>query len=69
MSIEPHASARRVFWIVDNGSSHRGQAAVDRMQEAWPAARPFNWKYTKKDLNALLARITAHEPDFLPAAA
>jgi hypothetical protein len=25
------------------------------------AARPFNWKYTTKDLNALLARIAAHE--------
>ncbi len=26
MSTEPYASARRVFWVVDNGSSHRGQA-------------------------------------------
>jgi hypothetical protein len=25
------------------------------------AARPFNWKYTTKDLNALLDRIAAHE--------
>ncbi|MFJ9847301.1 IS630 family transposase [Kitasatospora sp. NPDC101155] len=25
MSQEPYASARRVFWVVDNGSSHRGQ--------------------------------------------
>jgi len=24
MSIEPYASADRVFWVVDNGSSHRG---------------------------------------------
>ncbi|MFJ5901408.1 hypothetical protein ACIQFZ_39960 [Streptomyces sp. NPDC093064] len=24
MSKEPYASAKRVFWIVDNGSSHRG---------------------------------------------
>jgi transposase len=38
MTIEPYASARRVFWIVDNGSSHRGQAAIDRMVKAWPAA-------------------------------
>ena len=28
---EPYASADRVFWIVDNGSSHRGQKAVDRL--------------------------------------
>jgi hypothetical protein len=33
------------------------------------AARPFNWKYTKNDLNALLARIATHEPDALTAAA
>jgi hypothetical protein len=26
-----YANAPRVFWVVDNGSSHRGQAAVKRM--------------------------------------
>ena len=36
MTIEPYASARRVFWVVDNGSSHRGQASIDRMARAWP---------------------------------
>jgi hypothetical protein len=35
MSTEPYASAERVFWIVGNGSSHRGQALVDRLQGAW----------------------------------
>jgi transposase len=39
MSTEPYASADRVFWIVDNGSSHRGQASIDRMTTAWPTAR------------------------------
>ena len=39
MTTEPYASARRVFWVVDNGSSHRGQASVDRMREAWPTAQ------------------------------
>ncbi|MCW3820499.1 IS630 family transposase [Micromonospora sp. DR5-3] len=38
MTREPYASARRVFWIVDNGSSHRGQASIDRMATAWPNA-------------------------------
>jgi transposase len=38
MTIEPYASARRVFWIVDNGSSHRGQASINRMRKAWPTA-------------------------------
>lgn len=35
MSHEPYTSARRVFWIVDNGSSHRGQRAVDRLARRW----------------------------------
>jgi transposase len=115
MTQEPYASARRVFWVVDNGSSHAGQASVDRMREAWPTvvlvhlpihaswlnqieiyfsivqrkvikpanfadldaledrllafqgryndtASPFNWRYTKADLNAYLKRLAAHEP-------
>jgi hypothetical protein len=32
MDQEPYRSAQRVFWIVDNGSSHRGAAAVKRLQ-------------------------------------
>lgn len=36
MTQKPYASARRVFWIVDNGSSHRGQAAIQRLQARWP---------------------------------
>ena len=39
MRQEPYASARRVFWVVDNGSSHRGHRAVDRMRQRWPWAR------------------------------
>ena len=38
MSTEPYASARRVFWVVDNGSSHNGRVSVDRMSTAWPTA-------------------------------
>ena len=38
MTAEPYASADRVFWIVDNGSSHRGQAAIDRLAEQYPNA-------------------------------
>jgi hypothetical protein len=38
MTAKTYASADRVFWIVDNGSSHRGRASVDRMHEAWPNA-------------------------------
>lgn len=36
MAQEPYASAKRVFWIVDNGSSHRGQTSVDRLHSKWP---------------------------------
>lgn len=114
MTREPYASARRVFWITDNGSSHRGQKAIDRLNKAWPnahlvhtpihaswvnqveiyfsivqrkvvtpndfydlndvtnrltafeelynlAARPFNWRYTRADLDTTLKRIAAHE--------
>lgn len=39
MSTQPYASANRVFWIVDNGTVHRGQRAVDRLQSAWPTLR------------------------------
>ena len=35
MGQEPYRSARRVFWIVDNGSSHRGTTSVLRLQTAW----------------------------------
>jgi DDE superfamily endonuclease len=36
MRQEPYRSARRVFLIVDNGSSHRGQHAADRLRARWP---------------------------------
>ncbi len=36
MNQEPYRSASRVFWIVDNGSSHRGQPAIKRLEKRWP---------------------------------
>jgi hypothetical protein len=36
MSQEPYRSARRVFWIVDNGSSHRGERAADELRARHP---------------------------------
>jgi hypothetical protein len=35
MRKEPYARARRVFWIVDNGSDHRGQRSIERLQGRW----------------------------------
>jgi len=36
MAQEPYRSAPRVFWVVDNGSSHRGDAACQRLQARYP---------------------------------
>jgi hypothetical protein len=36
MTRPPYNDARRVFWIVDNGSSHRGAASVDRLKHLFP---------------------------------
>ena len=46
MTVEPYASARRVFWVVDNGSSHRGQRAVDRSNNAGPTPALCNSRST-----------------------
>jgi len=35
MEREPYRSAERVFWVVDNGSSHRGETSVRRLAEAY----------------------------------
>jgi len=36
MDQEPYRSARRVFWIVDNGSSHRGDRAAEELRARHP---------------------------------
>jgi len=33
LAVEPYRSAERLFWVVDNGSSHRGVAAARRLRE------------------------------------
>jgi len=38
MGQEPYRSARRVFWITDNGSSHRGEASIQRLLNWYPNA-------------------------------
>lgn len=110
MEQQPYRNAQRVFWIVDNGSSHRGAAAVKRLQGAYSnlrlvhlpvhaswlnqveiyfsviqrkvltpndfgslqevsqrllafqnlyeqAAKPFEWKFTRADLQALMDKL------------
>ena len=39
MAQEPYRSASRVFWVVDNGSSHRGTRCEARLRERWPQIR------------------------------
>ena len=109
MAQAPYRTARRVFWVVDNGTIHRGPRAIDRLQARWPnlilvhlpvhaswlnqieiyfsilqrkaltpadfasqravvdrilgfqdhyqtVARPFEWRFTRRDLARLLTR-------------
>ena len=115
MSTEPYASAKTVFWIVDNGSSHAGQRSIARLEDAYQNARlihlpihaswlnqieiyfsilqrkaltpndfadldalaariaafedhyrqiakPFDWTFTRADLDALLAKLATRGP-------
>lgn len=113
MSQPPYDTARRLFWVMDNGSSHRGDASIRRLTQAHPRlvpvhgpvhanwlnqieihfsivqrkvltpndfprmeevakrlanferyfegiAHPFEWKFTRRDLNALIAPACAN---------
>lgn len=42
MATPPYCDARRVFWIMDNGSSHRGERSVRRLQAAHPRLVPVH---------------------------
>jgi hypothetical protein len=42
MTQKPYRDARRVFWILDNGSSHRGQTSVRRLQAQYPNIIPVH---------------------------
>ena len=39
MGSEPYASAKRVSWVVDNGSSHAGRASIERLEGKWRSLR------------------------------
>jgi DDE superfamily endonuclease len=122
MQLEPYRSARTVYWIVDNGSSHAGTTSVKRISDAYPnarlihlpvhaswlnqieiyfsivqrkaltpndfaslpelarhlmdfgqhyrtIARPFEWTFTRAKLDAVIEKITRHEPQPLALAA
>jgi hypothetical protein len=42
MGQEPYKSARHVFWVMDNGSSHRGEACARRLISRWPTLIPVH---------------------------
>ena len=42
MTQEPYRSARRVFWITDNGSAHRGAAGDARLHTRWRNLIPIH---------------------------
>jgi hypothetical protein len=42
MSQPPYSEARTVFWIVDNGSSHRGQRCIERLRRTHPRVVPVH---------------------------
>jgi hypothetical protein len=42
MTQPPYRDARRVFWIMDNGSSHRGTPCVRRLTQTYPNLVPVH---------------------------
>jgi hypothetical protein len=42
MGQEPYRSARRVFWVIDNGSAHRGVKGDARWLARWPTIVPVH---------------------------
>lgn len=38
MTKQPYRSARRVFWVTDNGPSHRGEVSIKRLKQWHPNA-------------------------------
>jgi hypothetical protein len=42
MTQEPYRSARRVFWVMDNGSAHRGAKGDARLRDRWPTLVPVH---------------------------
>ncbi len=42
MRRQRYKDARRVFWIMDNGSSHRGERSVQRLREQFPQLVPVD---------------------------
>jgi hypothetical protein len=59
------ASAKRVFFIVDNGSSHRGQVAVDRLAARHPNAVMIHTPVHASWLNQVQICVSIVQPKVL----
>lgn len=53
MSQEPYASAKRVFWIVDNGSSHHPNTFPKRLHDAYGNATAIHLPFHASWLNQI----------------
>ena len=53
MTSDPYAKAKRVFWIVDNGPSHRGQASTERIETQWPNLKLVHLPFYASWLNQI----------------
>jgi hypothetical protein len=42
MARDPYRTAKRVFWVMDNGSSHRGARCAARLLRKWPTIIPVH---------------------------
>ena len=70
MTAEPYCSARRAFWVFDNGSSHRGDASVRRLTAAYPRLVPVHLSVRASWLNQVEIYFSILERKILtPAAA
>jgi hypothetical protein len=61
MSQPEYAGAPRVFVIVDNGSDHRGRAAIDRLRKAHPNAIMIHTPVHASWLNQVVRHEAARE--------
>jgi transposase len=70
MTQRPYRTARRVFWIMDNGSAHRGVRAVERLQRQWPTIVPVftpthaSWLNQIEIYLSIVQRKVLHPNDF-----
>ena len=67
MRQEPYRSSRRVFWVMDNGTTHRGQRSVDRLRKRWPTIIPVHTPVHASWLNQIEIYFSIVQRKALPA--